>query len=42
MEAVSRAWPTLVYVLDYEEEGLGYKGLARAAAGFLEDHCIAL
>ena len=42
VEVVSRAWPTLAYVLDYEEEGLGYKGLARAAAGLLEDHCIDL
>lgn len=42
VETVSRAWPTLVFVLDYEEPGDGYKGLARAQAGTLDDHCIDL
>jgi len=40
VKQVSRAWPTLVFVLDYEEPRMGYKGLARANAGTLEDHCI--
>jgi hypothetical protein len=40
VENVSRAWPTLVFVLDYEEIRAGYKGLARAQAGTLDDHCI--
>lgn len=42
VENVSRAWPTLVFVLDYEEIRAGYKGLARAQAGALDDHCIEL
>jgi hypothetical protein len=42
MEQLSRQWPTLVFILDYEESGEGFKGLARAAAGVLEDHCIDL
>ena len=42
VESVSRAWPTLLFVLDYEEPILGFKGLARAKAGALDDHCIKL
>ena len=42
IEQVSRQWPTLVFVLEYEESGDGYKGLAKAEAGTLEDHCINL
>lgn len=42
LEQVSLAWPTLVFVMDYEEPLDGFKGLARAVAGVLDDHCIDL
>ena len=42
VEQVSRVWPTLIFVLDYEEPGMGFKGLSRAEGGVLEDHCINL
>lgn len=42
IQQLSRHWPDLVFILDYEESGEGYKGLAKAAAGQLEDHCIDL
>ena len=42
IEQVSKEWPTLIFVLEYEESGNGFKGLARAEAGKLEDHCIDL
>jgi hypothetical protein len=33
---VSELWPTLVFVLDYEEPHLAFRGLARAANGALD------
>lgn len=42
LEQVSRAWPTLVFELDYEEPLMAYKGEARAEAGVLIDHCLEL
>ena len=33
---VSELWPTLVFVLDYEEPQLAFRGLARAANGVLD------
>ena len=37
-----RSWPTLLFILDYEELLAGYKGLAQAQAGVVDDHCIDL
>ena len=39
---VARQWPTLTFVIDYEEGGMGFKGLAKAQADAIEDHCISL
>jgi hypothetical protein len=40
LRRLSSLWPELVFVLEYEESGDGFKGLAKATAGNLEDHCI--
>ena len=40
VEHVSKEWPTLIFVLEYEESGIGFKGLARAQAGAIDDRCI--
>ena len=37
LEQVSRQWPALLWVLEYEEPLAGFQGLARAEAGLLED-----
>ena len=42
LRQVSQSWPTLVFVLDYEEPMLAYRGLARAAAGSVQHFQIAL
>lgn len=40
VEHLSKTWPNLAFILDYEEPGMCFKGLARATNGTLEDHCI--
>ena len=40
VEQVSRDWPTLRLVLAYNEPGCGFQGIAKAAAGVLEDQCV--
>ena len=40
MEQVSRDWPSLRLMLGYVETGCGFLGIAKAAAGVLEDQCI--
>ncbi len=37
---LSGDWPELLFILEYEEPGDGYKGLAKASAGAMEDHHI--
>jgi len=37
---LSKSWPQLTFILDYEEFGMCFKGLAKAQGGHLEDHCI--
>jgi hypothetical protein len=39
---LTQQWPTLTFVLDYEELGAGFKGIAKASNGTLEDHCVHL
>lgn len=36
LQRVSECWPTLVFVLDYEEPRACFRGLARAAKGSLQ------
>ena len=35
-------WPTLKFLLDYEEFGMGFKGITKAAGAAIEDHCVEL
>jgi hypothetical protein len=35
-------WPTLRFLLDYEELSMGFKGLAKVAGHSVEDHCVDL
>ena len=35
-QRVSELWPTMVFVLDYEEPRMAFRGLARAANGALD------
>ena len=40
--AVAKQWPTLVLILEYEEPGCAFKGLAKFQGEKHEDHCISL
>ena len=42
LEAVAKKWSNLVFVLEYEEPGMGFKGMARAQGEVCEDHCVSL
>jgi hypothetical protein len=40
LKAVGKLWPNLMFLLEYEEPGMGFKGLAKAHGDEFEDHCI--
>ena len=42
LKKVAVQWPSLVFVLAYEEPGMAFKGLAKFQSGIHEDHCISL
>ena len=42
LEKVAVLWPVLQFVLEYEEPGIGFKGLAKFQGDIHEDHCIDL
>jgi len=42
LEKLAPKWPTLTFLLDYEETGMGFKGIARVAGNSVEDHCLEL
>lgn len=42
LEKLAPQWPTLKFLLDYEELGMGFKGITKAAGAVIEDHCIGL
>ena len=42
LQQVSERWQTLVFVLDYEEPRMAFRGLARAARGALQNFYIDL
>ena len=42
LETMAKQWPNLTFVLEYEELGVGYTGLAKFKGDTKEDHCIAL
>jgi hypothetical protein len=33
-------WPTLTFLLDYEEMSMGFKGITKVAGDAVEDHCL--
>lgn len=35
-------WPTLLFLLDYEELGMGFKGITKVKDAVVEDHCLSL
>src|ERR1035437_5073947 len=35
-------WPTLTFLLDYEEMGMGFKGITKVQGDAVEDHCLDL
>lgn len=39
LRQISLLYPKLVFFLDYEEEGAGFKGLARIDNGVVDDKC---
>jgi hypothetical protein len=42
LERVAKHWPSLTFILEYEEGGEGFKGLAKFQGEAHEDHCISL
>ena len=40
LERAAKQWPNLTFILEYEEGGMGFKGLARFQGEQHEDHCI--
>ena len=42
LKKLAPQWPTLTFLLDYEELGTGFKGITKAAGASIEDHCIEL
>ena len=42
LQKVAVQWPSLVFVLAYEEPGIGFKGIAKFQGEIHEDHCISL
>ncbi|MBI5821391.1 MAG: hypothetical protein HZA88_20680 [Verrucomicrobia bacterium] len=38
----AKLWPTLTLLLEYEELGVGFKGITKAHGEELEDHCVTL
>ena len=35
-------WPALTFLVDYEEMGMGFKGIAKVAGDAVKDHCLRL
>ena len=42
LQSVSKQWSNLTLILEYEEPGIGFKGLAKFKGEVQEDHCISL
>ena len=40
LKNVGVLWPQLVFLLDYDEMGNGFKGITRAEGESFEDHCV--
>jgi len=41
-QTVAVQWPNLTFILEYEEPGMVFKGLAKFEGELFEDHCIAI
>ena len=42
LETVAKNWSNLFFILEYEEPGIGFKGLARFQGEVCENHCVAM
>jgi len=42
LEKLGPQWSTLTFILDYEEMGMGFKGLTKVHGDSVEDHCLEL
>jgi hypothetical protein len=42
LTSLAKQWPALTFILEYEEPGMSFKGLARFQGQLHEDHCIEL
>ena len=42
LQAVAKQLPALTCILEYEEPGMAYKGVAKFQGELTEDHCISL
>ena len=42
LQKLGPQWPTLTFLLAYEEGGMGFKGLCKVKGDAVEDHCINL
>ena len=40
LSKLASSWPTLIFLLDYEEMGMGFKGITKVAGDTVEDHCL--
>jgi hypothetical protein len=40
LKNVSRQWPKLTFILDYDECGMGFKGIAKGHGEHVENHCV--
>src|SRR5258708_24166353 len=39
---LAKQWPTLTFILSYDEPGMAFKGIAKAHGEKVEDHCVSL
>jgi len=42
LEKLAPQWPALTFLLDYEEMGMGFKGITKVRGDAVEDHCLDL
>jgi hypothetical protein len=42
LTTVAKKWPQLLFILDYEEPGVGFKGIAKFQGTVCEVHCLSL
>jgi hypothetical protein len=40
LQTVAKKWSNLVFFLEYDEPGMGFKGLAKFKGEVCEDHCV--